>query len=427
MNNQQLVTRRENAIGKGAPLFYEEPLHIVRGEGAYLFDADGKRYIDMYNNVPCVGHANPNVATAMYTQLQKLNVHSRYLHEDILEYAEKIADLHASSIESVVFSCSGTEANEVAMTMARIATGGSAFICTNAAYHGNSDQVGKLTYVPLENNKRKNIYSIPYPQTFRPIVPGLSEQELSLKYLQVLEDTITQIQADGIGFAGILFCPIFANEGLPEIPAGFMQAATQMVRDAGGLVIIDEVQSGFCRTGRWWGYEKVGVEPDIVTMGKPMGNGLPMSAAASRKEIVEQYRSRTRYFNTFASSPLQAATGMAVLKEIKDRNILNQVGQIGEYLRNGLEGYLHRIDYIGDIRSQGLFVGIDWVISKNDNTPNREGAVRVVNVMKAKGFLMSNAGEHGNVIKIRPPLVFQKEHADAFLEAFDSAMDEHFV
>ena len=427
MNNQQLVTRRENAIGKGAPLFYEEPLHIVRGEGAYLFDADGKRYIDMYNNVPCVGHANPNVATAMYTQLQKLNVHSRYLHEDILEYAEKIADLHASSIESVVFSCSGTEANEVAMTMARIATGGSAFICTNAAYHGNSDQVGKLTYVPLENNKRKNIYSIPYPQTFRPIVPGLSEQELSLKYLQVLEDTITQIQADGIGFAGILFCPIFANEGLPEIPAGFMQAATQMVRDAGGLVIIDEVQSGFCRTGRWWGYEKVGVEPDIVTMGKPMGNGLPLSATASRKEIVEQYRSRTRYFNTFASSPLQAATGMAVLKEIKDRNILNQVGQIGEYLRNGLEGYLHRIDYIGDIRSQGLFVGIDWVISKNDNTPNREGAVRVVNVMKAKGFLMSNAGEHGNVIKIRPPLVFQKEHADAFLEAFDSTMDEHFV
>ena len=427
MNNQQLVTRRENAIGKGAPLFYEEPLHIVRGEGAYLFDADGKRYIDMYNNVPCVGHANPNVATAMYTQLQKLNVHSRYLHEDILEYAEKIADLHASSIESVVFSCSGTEANEVAMTMARIATGGSAFICTNAAYHGNSDQVGKLTYVPLENNKRKNIYSIPYPQTFRPIVPGLSEQELSLKYLQVLEDTITQIQADGIGFAGILFCPIFANEGLPEIPAGFMQAATQMVRDAGGLVIIDEVQSGFCRTGRWWGYEKVGVEPDIVTMGKPMGNGLPLSATASRKEIVEQYRSRTRYFNTFASSPLQAATGMAVLKEIKDRNILNQVGQIGEYLRNGLEGYLHRIDYIGDIRSQGLFVGIDWVVSKDDNTPNREGAVRVVNVMKAKGFLMSNAGEHGNVIKIRPPLVFQKEHADAFLEAFDSTMDEHFV
>ena len=427
MDNQQLVTRRENAIGKGAPLFYEEPLHIVRGEGAYLFDADGKRYIDMYNNVPCVGHANPNVATAMYTQLQKLNVHSRYLHEDILEYAEKIADLHASSIESVVFSCSGTEANEVAMTMARIATGGSAFICTNAAYHGNSDQVGKLTYVPLENNKRKNIYSIPYPQTFRPIVSGLSEQELSLKYLQVLEDTITQIQADGIGFAGILFCPIFANEGLPEIPAGFMQAATQMVRDAGGLVIIDEVQSGFCRTGRWWGYEKVGVEPDIVTMGKPMGNGLPLSATASRKEIVEQYRSRTRYFNTFASSPLQAATGMAVLKEIKDRNILNQVGQIGEYLRNGLEGYLHRIDYIGDIRSQGLFVGIDWVISKNDNAPNREGAVRVVNVMKAKGFLMSNAGEHGNVIKIRPPLVFQKEHADAFLEAFDSTMDEHFV
>ena len=158
-----------------------------------------------------------------------------------------------------------------------------------------------------------------------------------------------------------------------------------------------------------------------------MGNGLPLSATASGKEIVEQYRSGTRYFNTFASSPLQEVTGMAVLKEIKDRNILNQVGQIGEYLRDVLEGYFQRIDNIGDIRSQGLFVGIDWVISKNDNTPNREGAVRVVNLMKTKGFLMSNAGEHGNVIKIRPPLVFQKEHADAFLEAFDSVMSEHFV
>tara|TARA_B100001029_G_scaffold163580_1_gene153796 strand:- start:96 stop:1379 length:1284 start_codon:yes stop_codon:yes gene_type:complete len=427
MNNQQLLTRRENAIGKGAPLFYEEPLHIVRGEGAYLFDADGKRYVDMYNNVPCVGHANPNVAAAMYDQLQKLNVHSRYLHEDILEYAEKLADLHASSIESVVFSCSGTEANEVAMTMARIATGGNGFICTNAAYHGNSEQVGKLTHVPLENNKRKNIYSIPYPQKFRPIIAGLSEEELTLEYLKVLENTITQIQAEGVGFAGILFCPIFANEGLPDIPSGFMQAATAMARKAGGLVIIDEVQSGFCRTGKWWGYEKVGVEPDIVTMGKPMGNGLPLSATASRQDLVEQYRSRTRYFNTFASSPLQAATGKAVLKEIEDRNILHQVGQMGEYLHSGLESYRHKISCVGDIRSQGLFVGIDWVTNKDDNSPNREGAAQVVNFMKTKGFLMSNAGEHGNVIKIRPPLVFQKEHADAFLEAFDSVMSEHFV
>ena len=427
MNNQEIVARRENAIGKGAPLFYEEPLHIVRGEGAYLFDADGKRYVDMYNNVPCVGHANPNVATAMYKQLQKLNVHSRYLHEDILEYAEKLANLHVPSIESTVFSCSGTEANEVAMTMARIATGGKAFICTNAAYHGNGGQVGKLTRVPLKNNKRKNIYSIPYPQKFRPIIAGLNEEELTLEYLKVLENTIAKIHAEGVGFAGILFCPIFANEGLPDIPSGFMQAATEMVRNAGGLVIIDEVQSGFCRTGKWWGYQKVGIEPDIVTMGKPMGNGLPLSATASRQDLVEQYRSRTRYFNTFASSPLQAATGMAVLKEIEERNILHQVGQIGEYLQKGLESYYHKISCIGDIRGQGLFIGIDWVTNKDDNIPNRQGAVRVVNLMKTKGFLMSNAGEHGNIIKIRPPLVFQREHADAFLEAFDSIMVEHFV
>ena len=179
MEITNLIDRRNKAIGPGAPLFYEEPLHIVRGDGAYLYDQEGRQYIDMYNNVPCVGHANVKVAEAMHQQLQTLNVHSRYLHEDILEYAERLTALHSSSIESVVFSCSGTEANEVAMNMARIATKGKAFICTNAAYHGNSKQVGQLTYVPIGDRNRKNTYSIPYPQKFRPIVSGLSEEELS--------------------------------------------------------------------------------------------------------------------------------------------------------------------------------------------------------------------------------------------------------
>ena len=427
MEISKLVDRRNKAIGQGAPLFYEQPLHIVRGDGAYLYDQEDRQYIDMYNNVPCVGHANPKVAAAMHQQLQTLNVHSRYLHEDILEYAEKLSALHASSIESVVFSCSGTEANEVAMTMARIKTRGKAFICTNAAYHGNSNQVGQLTHVPLGGKNRQHIYSIPYPQKFRPIVKGLNDQELSHEYLETLKEAITQIKDDGLELAGILFCPIFANEGLPDIPDGYMKSAVEMVRGAGGLVIIDEVQSGFCRTGNWWGYQTVGIEPDIVTMGKPMGNGLPLSATASSQQIVEDYRARSRYFNTFASSPLQAATGMAVLQEIEDQEILDRVLDVGHYLRDGLSVYRDKVAALGDIRSQGLFIGLDWVIDKDHIEPDREGAIKVVNLMKEKGFLMSNAGEHSNVVKIRPPLVFQREHADRFLEAFDSVMREHFV
>lgn len=427
MEITNLIDRRNKAIGPGAPLFYEEPLHIVRGDGAYLYDQEGRQYIDMYNNVPCVGHANVKVAEAMHQQLQTLNVHSRYLHEDILEYAERLTALHSSSIESVVFSCSGTEANEVAMNMARIATKGKAFICTNAAYHGNSNQVGQLTYVPIGDRNRKNTYSIPYPQKFRPIVSGLNEEELSREYLKTLEAVIEQINEDGIELAGILFCPIFANEGLPDIPEGYMKSAAEMVRNAGGLVVIDEVQSGFCRTGNWWGYETVGIEPDIVTMGKPMGNGLPLSAAAASQEIVEGYRSKSRYFNTFASSPLQAATGMAVLQEIEDQDILHRVANVGQYLRDNLNIYQDKVAALGDIRSQGLFIGLDWVTDKTSLKPDRDGAVKVVNLMKEKGFLMSNAGEHDNVVKIRPPLVFQKEHADRFLEAFDSMMEHHFV
>lgn len=427
MEITNLIDRRNKAIGPGAPLFYEEPLHIVRGDGAYLYDQEGRQYIDMYNNVPCVGHANAKVAQAMHQQLQTLNVHSRYLHEDILEYAERLTALHSSSIESVVFSCSGTEANEVAMNMARIATKGKAFICTNAAYHGNSNQVGQLTYVPIGDRNRKNTYSIPYPQKFRPIVSGLNEEELSREYLKTLEAVIEQINEDGIELAGILFCPIFANEGLPDIPEGYMKSAAEMVRNAGGLVVIDEVQSGFCRTGNWWGYETVGIEPDIVTMGKPMGNGLPLSAAAASQEIVEGYRSKSRYFNTFASSPLQAATGMAVLQEIEDQDILHRVANVGQYLRDNLNIYQDKVAALGDIRSQGLFIGLDWVTDKTSLEPDRDGAVKVVNLMKEKGFLMSNAGEHDNVVKIRPPLVFQKEQADRFLEAFDSVMEHHFV
>jgi 4-aminobutyrate aminotransferase-like enzyme len=424
MTNEDLIERRNRLIGAGAALFYREPVHIVRGEGAHLFDADGKRYVDMYNNVPCVGHANPRVVAAMHEQVSTLNVHSRYLHEGILDYAERLAGLHAEHLDCTVFACTGTEANEVAMTMAKVVTGGRGFICTDAAYHGNSAQVGMLSHTKTDQTRYPDIRSIPYPQKYRPLEDGLDENALCARYLAHLSRAIDELVAADIKLAGMLVCPLLANEGLPDIPQGFMRQAADLVRAAGGLFIVDEVQSGFCRSGSWWGYEVMQAVPDIVSMGKPMGNGLPLSGVIAPRDFVEQYRSNSRYFNTFASSPLQAATGMAVLDEIEQNGLRQNAQETGDYLRSQLEPLCESIEPMAQVRGHGLFVGLEWVSDREAKTPDRDGAVDVINAMKDKGFLMSNAGALGNMVKLRPPLVFGRTEADAFLDAFNEAMRE---
>lgn len=422
MTNLDLTERRDRLLGAGAPLFYDEPVNIVRGEGVYLFDNDGRRYVDMYNNVPCVGHCHPHVVEAMQAQAATLNVHSRYLHEGILDYAERLTGHLDPSLSSVVFACTGTEANEVAMRMARVVTGGRGFICTNSAYHGNSAEVGKLTRV--RETRDAVIRSIPFPEMYRPMDEGASGVALTDLYLKEVERAIDELAADDIPLAGMLVCPILANEGLPDIPEEFMARAAAMIHEAGGLFISDEVQAGFCRTGNWWGYEASGVLPDIVTLGKPMGAGLPLSGVVAAKPVVDAFRAATRYFNTFASSPLQAAVGMAVLDVIEDEGLRENVADVGAYLKGELTRRHNDSQPIGDIRGQGLFIGLEWVSDRVAKTPDREGAVRAVNRLKQKGFLTSNAGAFGNVLKIRPPLVFGREHADAFLTAFDETMAE---
>ena len=424
MNTADLIDRRNQLIGSGAALFYREPVHIVRGEGAYLYDANGKQYVDMYNNVPCVGHANPTVVAAMHKQVATLNVHSRYLHEGILDYAERLAALHVEHLESTVFTCSGTEANEVAMTMAKIVTGGRGFICTDAAYHGNSAQVGMLTHVATDQTRHPEVRSIPYPQKYRPLEEGIDEGALCAQYLAEVTRAIAELEAADIKLAGMLVCPLLANEGLPDIPRGFMRQAADLIRAAGGLFIVDEVQSGFCRSGSWWGYEVMEATPDIVTMGKPMGNGLPLAGVIASRDFVEQYRAKSRYFNTFASSPLQAATGMAVLDEIEQNGLRQNALETGQYLRAALEPYSQRYEPLAEVRGHGLFVGLEWVSDRDAKTPNRDGAVDVINAMKDKGFLMGNAGALGNLVKLRPPLVFGRQEADAFLDAFSEVMQD---
>ncbi len=416
-----LIERRNRALGAGAPLFYREPLHIVRGEGAYLFDAGGRRYVDMYNNVPCVGHAHPRIVEAMATQQATLNVHSRYLHEAIVELAERITELHGERLESVVFSCTGTEANEVALRMARAATGRRGIVCSDAAYHGTSEAVGKLTHVHRRNPERGGeVRAFPFPQTYRPLADGPLDQ-LRDRYLDRLQAAIDDLTNDGVGFAGLLVCPIFANEGLPTVPDGFMRRAAEIARAAGGVVIADEVQAGYCRTGRWWGYEVAGFEPDIVVTGKPMGAGLPLAGTTASRDLVETFR-RTGYFNTFASSPLQGAVGKAVIDIIEDEGIRHNVATVGARLIEGLEEIQPHYPVMGDVRGHGLFVGVDLVEDPVTKAPDRDGAANVVNALKDRGFLTGSAGALGNVVKLRPPLVFSAADADAFLAAFREVM-----
>ena len=216
----------------------------------------------------------------------------------------------------------------------------------------------------------------------------------------------------------MLICSLCANEGLPTIPHGFMGKAADMVRDAGGVVIADEVQAGLGRSGNWWGYEASDFVPDIVSMGKPLGAGVPLAATASSREYVEQFRRGSGYFNTFASSPLQAAAGNAVLDVFESEQLVSNSATVGTYLSEHLEKVNSRVVQIGDTRHQGLFVAIEWVESRDTKKPDREGAIRIVNRLKERGFLIGNAGAFGNVLKLRPPLVFAKEHADAFLDAY---------
>jgi 4-aminobutyrate aminotransferase-like enzyme len=424
MDTTTLAARRDRALGAGAPLFYDKPLHIVRGEGVYLYDPEGRRYVDMYNNVPCVGHANPHVVEAMSRQQATLNVHSRYLHEGIVALAERIAALHGPAIESVIFSCSGTEANEVALRIVRGQTGKAGIVCTNHTYHGNSEAVGKMTRIGEGRNTGGDVRAIPFPEKFRPLVPGASEADLCEAYLERLRNTIRSFEDDGTGFAGLIVCPIFANEGLPDVPQGFMKRAAEIVHAAGGYVIADEVQAGYCRTGRWWGYEGTGFTPDIVVTGKPMGNGLPLAATAASKALVDGFRARTRYFNTFASSPLQAAVGMAVIDVIERDRLGDNVARVGAGLKAALAERQKTCAAIGDVRGHGLFIGVEMVKDDGKLTPDSDRAIEVVNKLKDRGFLTSNAGAFRNVVKIRPPLVFGQRDADEFLTAFDATIAE---
>lgn len=422
MTAAALIERRERLLGPGNPLFYDEPLHLVRGEGVWLYDADGVRYLDCYNNVPCIGHCHPRVVDALCEQARRLNTHTRYLHETILDYAERLLAKFDASLDRLALACTGSEANDLAMRTARATTGSSGFICTNATYHGNTTAVSQFSgiYEPV-GGVADWVRKVPWPDSYR-AAGELAGEELADAYAAKVARAVESLEASGHGVAGMLVCPIFANEGLPDVPKGYLEKVAAIVRKAGGLLIFDEVQSGFGRTGRWWGYEESGVVPDVVTLGKPMAGGHPVSGVVARGELLDEYRRQEMYFNTFGGNPVSCATALAVLEVLESERLVDNADTVGAYARAGLRELQGRHELIGDVRGSGLFFGVELVGDRAGKTPAPEAARAVVNGMRGRGVLMSKIGEHGNVLKLRPPLCFSKANADQMLEALDKTL-----
>jgi len=403
-----------------SPLFYKEPINLESGEGVWLYDKSGKKYLDVYNNVPVAGHCHPRIVASLTDQASKLNVHSRYVSDVVVDYSEKLISLHSDNLSKLQMACSGTEAVEIAIKMARIHTGGQGIICSNATYHGNSHETFRMTIGPFEPEFRR----VTYPESYRPIKEGLLEEDLCALYIKEVEKQIEGFSQDGIKFAGLIFCSIFANEGLPDFPKDYLSKVSKLVRDSGGVVILDEVQAGFGRTGTWWGYELSNVSPDIAVMGKPMGSGLPVSGVVTTEEISDSFHEKAFYFNTTAATPLQAAVGGTVIDIIQDEGLIENAEKIGGYLKAELLKIKDDFDYLGDIRGPGLFIGLDIVDNKEDKNPDREKAIEIVEILKGKGVLISNAGQYRNVLKLRPPLVFDSSHADFLLDELRASFKE---
>jgi len=418
------LSRRERLLGKNAPLFYDTPLHLVRGEGVHLYDAKGDQYLDVYNNVPNVGHCHPKVVSALTQQASTLNIHTRYLHHAILDYAENLTSTMCSSLSSVMFTCTGSEANDLALRIARQVTGSVGVICTDETYHGNTAAVDELATLFNGGKPRgPHVKSVPFPDTYR-LPDQWDASNLCNRYLEGVDRAIAEFEAQGLGVAAVLLCPIFANEGVPTPPPGYLQGVVDRVRAQGGLVIFDEVQSGFGRSGRMWGYEYAGVIPDIVTLGKPMGNGHPIAGVVTATDLVNDFREDVMYFNTFGGNPVSCAVAQAVLDVIHEEQLVKNAEEVGAYLRSGLGALQQRHAILGDVRGPGLFIGVELVCDRRSKQPATEAARLVVNKMKDRRILISKIGRFDNILKIRPPVIFSKSNADQLLETLDEVLAE---
>jgi len=416
---ETLMDRRARLMGPNVPTFYRTPVHIVRGEGLWLWDADGRRYLDCYNNVAHVGHCHPRVVRAIAAQAALLNTHTRYLHDGVLDYIERLTATLSHGISQAIMVCTGSEANDIALRMAQAVTGKTGIIATDATYHGNTMAVSQLSTrrQPI-GGRWPNVRLVPAPDGLRPVGGSVAGQAQA--FADHVTRAATELDAAGFGFSCLMLCPVFANEGLPMLPAGFLHPTAAAVRAAGGLLISDEVQPGLGRMGsHFWGFQALGIAPDIVTVGKPMGNGHPVAAVLARPDVMAAFREAFGYFNTFGGNPVSAAACMAVLDVIEDEGLMAKAAWTSAYLLQRLKALRH--PYLTQARAAGLFFGIEF--TTDGQTPATAFVGDLVEDMVARGFLLNRIGKGANTLKIRPPLPFSREHADMLADALQAALD----
>jgi 4-aminobutyrate aminotransferase-like enzyme len=407
-----LPARRRRFLGPTYSLFYDRPVHFVRGEGVWLFDEAGERYLDAYNNVASVGHCHPHVVAALSRQAAILNTHTRYLDETVVAYAEALLDTAPDHLGHAMFTCTGSEANDLAVRLAEHATGGRGVIVTAFAYHGAtaataalSPAAGGLGVLGTSNR------AIPAPDTFRD--GGRAAREFTL----ALQATVDAMLAQGQRPAALIIDTAFSSDGIFMPPASCLAEAGDIIRGAGGLLIADEVQAGFGRLGSsMWGFQRYGLVPDIVTLGKPMGDGHPVAGLMVRPHLVDGFGSVEGYFNTFGGNPVSAAVGLAVLEVIEREDLVENARRVGDRLGSGLGDLARRHGCVADSRGSGLYWGVEF------GEDGRRIAAAAVNGMRERHVLIGACGPDGNILKIRPPLPFANEHADILVATLDDVL-----
>jgi 4-aminobutyrate aminotransferase-like enzyme len=415
---QALIERRSVVFGPGYNLHYSRPVNPIRALGTKIWDASGEVLLDAYNNVPCVGHAHPRVVQAMTEQLSTVSTNTRYIQRRVVEYAESLLSTFHPVLNRVMFTCTGSEANDLALRIARDVTGHTGVIASEFAYHGTTSLVASVS--PAAGA------SIPLGRDVRLVAPpnGYRHQQADLgSWLAArVQEQIDELHRHGVGLSAFIADALFSSDGIYPAENGILRPVAEVVHRAGGLFILDEVQTGFARTGSdMWGHQHFGVVPDLVTLGKPMANGLPVAAVVAQWDLIEDFGSRISYFNTFAGNTGCISAAQAVLQVIQEDNLLDNVRRQGTALADGMRQILRGANHAIDIRGPGLYLGVEISHPDDARTPDAETANGVVDAMREDGVLISIAGPVANVLKVRPPLVFDDSDTDRFLSSFERA------
>lgn len=423
-----ILQKRQQRLGPSLSVSYQEPLKIVRGAGQFLYDETGRPYLDCVNNVCHVGHGQPRVVDTAFSQMALLNTNTRYLHDNIIRYAERLTATLPDPLNVCFFVNSGSEANDLALRLARTYTGQKDTIVLDGAYHGNLTSLIEISPYKFDgpggSGAPAHVHKVMMPDGFRGPYKG-SGRKVGRDYAAHVQTAIEQIQTQRRNVAAFIAESLLSCGGQIVLPDGYLHAAYQMVHDAGGVCIADEVQVGFGRVGsHFWGFQTQGVIPDIVTMGKPMGNGHPLAAVVTTSEIAQAFHNGMEYFNTFGGNPVSCAVGLAVLDVIGAEQLPQNARRVGERLKAGLAALMVRHPLIGDVRGLGLFLGIELVRDHETLEPAAAEATAVVEQMKQRGVLLSTDGPLHNVIKIKPPLVFTEADADFLVATLDQVLSD---